>query len=67
MQHGNNDGSIGDGSNECHCPVRTVSATDGDFVSYLHTTVLEHDVELFDFSCHIFVLQGDTFIICKGV
>lgn len=37
-------GTIGEGSEECYCPVGTVATAEGNLVTLDDTRILEHDV-----------------------
>ena len=49
------------------CPIRTVTAAKGNLVTLLHSCILKQNVELFNLSGHILILQGDTLIVGERI
>ena len=63
MQNRHDDGSVCHNGQEAYPPVRTVPATDCDFVSLPDATGFKDDVKLFYFAGYVFILQGSSFVI----
>ncbi|EJX10502.1 hypothetical protein EVA_01128 [gut metagenome] len=67
VQDGHDDGPVGQCGQEGDCPVGTVASADGYFVSRLDACAFQYDVEFGYFACHIFILKGDSFVVCQGI
>ena len=67
VQHRHRYRPVGKSGKKSHSPVGTVSPAKGNFVSFLHSSVLKQDVELFYFPCHIVKLQRSTFVVSECV
>ena len=53
MEDGHGNGSVGQRCQKGHGPVSRVSSADSYLVALLHVTVLEQDVQLFDFPGYV--------------
>ena len=60
-------GTIGKRCQESYSPTGTIASAQSNFVSWLHSTVFKHDVQLLNFSCYIMILQGSAFKVGEGI
>ena len=67
MQNRHRNGTIGQGSEECHRPISTVTTAEGNLVALHYAGVLKHDVQLFNLACHIVILQGGSLVVGQGI
>ena len=63
MQDGHSHGTIGEHSQIGGGPVGTVASAKGNLVALHHPTVLKHDMQFLNLTCHIMVLQRSSFKI----
>ena len=67
MENGHGNGAIGQRSQEGYSPLAAVTSTEGNLVAFLHTTILEKDVEFLNLAGNIVKLQGGSLIVCQGI
>ena len=60
MQDGYGDSTVGECSEEGHCPLAGVTPAEGYLVAFLDTAVLKQDVQFLNLTRHIVELQRLT-------
>ena len=67
MKDGNSHSTVGQGGEESYGPLAGVASAQCNLVTFHHTAVLEQDVQLFNLTCYVVVLQGSTLIVSQCI
>ena len=59
--------SVGECCEERYRPVGAVASAEGYLVAFLHTTVLEHDVQFLYLASHVVILQCGSFVVSESI